>query len=82
LPDGGRAVLAGGVLNENTTLLGLAFPGGQCLLRTPITGEMEERFTGRRLKADEPLLQIWRHEVDNMAQLKRILDHRCRRTSG
>jgi hypothetical protein len=65
--EGGHAAVAGGVLKDGANLLGLAFPGGQCVLRSsPDTGwAIEERFSGRLLMDDDPLRALWRIAVES-----------------
>lgn len=66
--DGTRAYIAGGVLNDGTNLMGLAYPGGQRVMRAgPATGwAIEEHFSGRPLREgpDDGLLEMWKNVVE------------------
>jgi hypothetical protein len=58
-----NAIVAGGVLEDGTNLLGMCWPGGQRVLRaSPDTGwAIEERFDGT---PSERLITAWRIVVD------------------
>ena len=72
---GEHIVIAGGVLEDGTNLLALAYPGGQRTVRmSPVTGgAIEERLEGRELSldSDEPIRQVWRTCLDQMIDAKR-----------
>lgn len=69
----GDAVVCTVILDDNTLMWGLMYPGGQRLSRiTRDTGwSIEERFEGRPLgrnALDEPLLSLWAQVVEALTR--------------
>jgi hypothetical protein len=74
---GSTIALMGGVLEDGTCLYGLAFPGGQRVMRISPETEwaIEERFEGKpRLKDRKPVNNVWRSYVDSLIEAKRMAE--------
>lgn len=70
----GKAYVAGGVLDDGTTLVGLVYPGGQRVLRSFLEGGIDEHFSGRPLTdADGVLVELWRSVVASWVESGRFV---------
>lgn len=72
-----RAHVAAGCLDDGTNLVGMAYPGGQRVLRAPVDGGVHEHFDGRPLNGSDPddelLVTAWRRTVDAWVRTGRSL---------